>query len=127
MTTKDTLVRVAVDAMGGDNAPGDVVAGAVEAARHGGVQIMLVGDPEPVQTELARYDTEQLPISIIPSEGVLVEGRTTGLSVAAKASSIHFRSNRDGEAGARRRIRLNGFDRRGDGGGGSSSRTVAGG
>ena len=90
MTTKDTLVRVAVDAMGGDNAPGDVVAGAVEAARHGGVQIMLVGDPEPVQTELARYDTEQLPISIIPSEGVLVEGEPPALALRQKPRASIF-------------------------------------
>ena len=73
MTTKDRLVRVAVDAMGGDNAPGEIVAGAVEAVRQGGVQVMLVGEPDKVQTELARYDTTNLPIGNVPSEGVITE------------------------------------------------------
>jgi fatty acid/phospholipid biosynthesis enzyme len=36
-------VKIAVDAMGGDFAPGDIVRGAVEAARSLGVEIVLVG------------------------------------------------------------------------------------
>ena len=39
-------VRIAVDAMGGDYAPGEVVAGVVAAVREGGLQVGLVGDPE---------------------------------------------------------------------------------
>ena len=126
MTKKDTLVRVAVDAMGGDNAPGDVVAGAVEAARDGDVQIMLVGDPEPVQAELAKYDTEQLPIRIIPSEGVLVEGEPPALALRQKPRASIFVATGMVKQGSCRRIRLDGFDRRSDGGGSSCSRTVEG-
>ena len=36
-------VRIALDAMGGDHAPGVVVVGAVQAARDLGVAILLVG------------------------------------------------------------------------------------
>ena len=67
------IVRVAVDAMGGDHAPGEVVAGAVEAARHGDVQLLLVGDPDTVEPELARHDIDGLPIMPVPSEGVVLE------------------------------------------------------
>ena len=56
--------------MGGDHAPGEVVAGAVEAARRGGVQVMLVGDPEAVHGELARHDTAGLPVVPVPSPGL---------------------------------------------------------
>jgi glycerol-3-phosphate acyltransferase PlsX len=38
------MARVAVDAMGGDRAPGEVVAGALEAANQG-VTVVLVGPP----------------------------------------------------------------------------------
>ena len=59
--------------MGGDHAPGEVVAGAIEAARRGDVQVMLVGDPDAVQPELAKHDTTGLPIVAVPSEGTVLE------------------------------------------------------
>ena len=38
------MIKVAVDAMGGDNAPGEIVAGAVEAVKKkDGIQVLLVG------------------------------------------------------------------------------------
>ena len=49
------MVRVALDAMGGDDAPGSVVAGAIRAARECPYQIILVGDEARMQRELARY------------------------------------------------------------------------
>lgn len=42
-------MRIAVDAMGGDNAPAQVVLGAAEAAQEYGVDISLVGIPPEVQ------------------------------------------------------------------------------
>jgi glycerol-3-phosphate acyltransferase PlsX len=46
--------------MGGDNAPTETVAGAVDASGRG-VDVVLVGNPELLQAELARHDT-RLPI-----------------------------------------------------------------
>jgi glycerol-3-phosphate acyltransferase PlsX len=48
-------MRIAVDAMGGDYAPGAVVAGAVAAARDLGIDVVLVGPQARVQDELARH------------------------------------------------------------------------
>jgi phosphate acyltransferase len=45
---------IALDAMGGDNAPGAIVEGAVMAARQLGVRVALVGRTEAVERELAR-------------------------------------------------------------------------
>ncbi len=84
MTISQKPVRIAVDAMGGDNAPGDVVAGAVAAARQDGVQIMLVGDPAQVQAELERHDAANLPIGIVPSEGVIFDGEPPALALRQK-------------------------------------------
>ncbi|MCH9010672.1 MAG: phosphate acyltransferase PlsX [Chloroflexi bacterium] len=84
MAKENGPVRVAVDAMGGDHAPAELVAGAVEAARHDGVQIMLVGDPEKVEAELVRLDAKDLPIRTIPSEGVIVEGEAPALALRQK-------------------------------------------
>ena len=84
MATEEKLVRVAVDAMGGDNAPGDVVAGAVEAAREGIAQVTLVGDIETVEPELSKHDTAGLPIAVIPSQGAITEGDHPALALRQK-------------------------------------------
>jgi glycerol-3-phosphate acyltransferase PlsX len=43
------LLPIAVDAMGGDKAPGEIVQGAVQAAEQLGVDVLLVGLPEAVE------------------------------------------------------------------------------
>lgn len=48
-------MRIAVDAMGGDNAPQAIVAGAVDAAREYGFRIVLVGDQNLLRAELEKY------------------------------------------------------------------------
>ena len=90
MTAEKRLIRVAVDAMGGDHAPGEVVAGAVEAARQGDVQIRVVGDPDAVQAELAKHDVKGLPITAVPSEGSIREGEqpTHALRQKPRASIV---------------------------------------
>ncbi|HEX9860535.1 MAG TPA: phosphate--acyl-ACP acyltransferase, partial [Nitrospirota bacterium] len=57
-------MRIAVDAMGGDFAPGAVVEGAVEAARELGVGVTLVGDSARVEAELAKLDISGLDIQV---------------------------------------------------------------
>ena len=84
MAKGNSPIRVAVDAMGGDHAPGEVVAGAVEAARQGGVQVMLVGDPEAVHGELARHDTAGLPVVPVPSQGAILEDEQPAIALRQK-------------------------------------------
>ncbi len=58
-------MKIAVDAMGGDNAPHAVVAGAVEASAEYGISIILVGIEQIVQKELDKYPQAQtLPLEI---------------------------------------------------------------
>ena len=70
--------------MGGDYAPTEVVAGAIEAAKQGDVQIGLVGDPQVLQAELAKHDIGGLPIMQVPSEGVISEGDQPALALRQK-------------------------------------------
>ena len=72
--TQQGPYTIALDAMGGDDAPATPVAGAVLAAREGNVRVALVGDPEAVQRELAGADTDGLAIDVVASEGVVAEG-----------------------------------------------------
>ena len=62
------MIRIAVDAMGGDHAPESTVSGAVEAARKskGEYEIVLVGDAALIEKELNHHRfIKDLPISII--------------------------------------------------------------
>lgn len=74
------MITVAVDGMGGDNAPGCMVQGAVDAlAKNGSMKIKLVGIREKLEEELAKYtyDKSRLEIvhasEIIPTEAPPVE------------------------------------------------------
>jgi len=53
--TQNGRVRVAVDAMGGDYAPEEVVKGAVLAAQRNDVEIFLIGSTNILEKELAKY------------------------------------------------------------------------
>ena len=53
------MTRIALDAMGGDNAPGEIVRGGVEAAVGlDDVKVLLVGVKEQIDAELAKYPKE---------------------------------------------------------------------
>ena len=53
------MTRIALDAMGGDNAPGEVVRGGVDAANGlEDVKVFLVGDKEKIEAEFAKHPKE---------------------------------------------------------------------
>ena len=58
------MARIALDAMGGDNAPTETVAGAVEAAQRG-VEVVLVGNHAVLESELSKHE-RRLPIVDAP-------------------------------------------------------------
>jgi glycerol-3-phosphate acyltransferase PlsX len=58
-------MKIAVDAMGGDNAPHAIVAGAVQAAKEYGTGIILVGIEQIIQVELKNHPhASSLPIEV---------------------------------------------------------------
>jgi phosphate acyltransferase len=61
---------IAVDAMGGDHAPGEIVAGAVQAARQLSTHIVLTGRPGLLRPLLARNDAPA-NVHIVPAEDSL--------------------------------------------------------
>ena len=56
-------MQIALDAMGGDHAPAETVAGAVAAARAYGVEVALVGRTAAIEAELAKHDTSGLDVA----------------------------------------------------------------
>jgi glycerol-3-phosphate acyltransferase PlsX len=93
--------RIAVDAMGGDFGPHIVVPGALHAAKTGKAEIIFVGDEAAIRTQLDRYDTTGLPLSIVhASQVVEMEEKPTEALRRKKDSSIQVACNlvRDGQA-----------------------------
>ncbi len=64
-------VRVALDVMGGDKAPGETVLGAVQAAREYGMGVYLVGREEVIRAELAKHETQGLDLPIVHTDEVI--------------------------------------------------------
>ena len=91
---------IAVDAMGGDHAPAEIVAGAVAAARDG-VPVLLTGRPGQLRPLLARHGA-MAEIRIVPAEdsiamdeGALASWRRPRSSIAVACQLV-----RRGQAGA---------------------------
>jgi len=62
---------IAIDAMGGDNAPASEVSGAVMAARKWQIPVILVGQSELIEKELANQDIQGLDVSVVPASQVV--------------------------------------------------------
>ncbi|MCC7044798.1 MAG: phosphate acyltransferase PlsX [Acidobacteria bacterium] len=69
--TDDTVLTVAVDAMGGDHAPAAVLDGAVQAARTLGVALALVGPAALLARELQRRDVSGLRLAVVDAPDVV--------------------------------------------------------
>src|SRR5579863_611924 len=81
--------RIAVDAMGTDSAPEPEIAGAIEAARAGYAQVLLVGPQDRLRQGLAKRDAKGLPIEIIhASEAVTMDDKATKAFRQRRDSSI---------------------------------------
>src|SRR5207237_8987246 len=78
---------IALDAMGGDNAPGAIVEGAVTAARQLSVRVALVGQTEAIERELARLAPRPDPIKIVDAPEVIDMGEHPAQAARPKKQS----------------------------------------
>lgn len=81
-------VKVAVDAMGGDNAPQEVVKGAVEAVNGSDkVKVYLVGIKERVEKELSAYTYPKEQIEIVPASEIIETAEPPVIAIRKKKDS----------------------------------------
>jgi glycerol-3-phosphate acyltransferase PlsX len=67
-----SMIWIAVDAMGGDFAPRHVVDGALAAARHFDVGVLLVGPGEVIEAEIARHgDVDRTRVRVVHAPDVI--------------------------------------------------------
>ena len=82
------IVNVAVDAMGGDNAPGEVVKGAVEAVNADKrVKVFLVGREPVLREELKKYTYSPEQLEVVHAEEVIETGEPPVMSIRRKKES----------------------------------------
>ena len=96
-------MKIALDAMGGDNAPAATVHGAVWAARDFGLTIQLVGKPEVIEAELAKHNTTGLDLPILPASEVIEMNDHPSAAVKNKKDSsmvVALRAVKTGESDA---------------------------
>lgn len=86
-TDTGQMVRIAVDAVGGDYAPEEVVKGAIQAARELEVEIILVGPETEVRREFDKLDTAGLPIRLVDASEVIKDGEQPVIAVMRKPNS----------------------------------------
>jgi glycerol-3-phosphate acyltransferase PlsX len=92
---------IALDAMGSDKAPKPEIEGALQAARHHGVRVLLVGPEQPLKAELARYPgARRLEIDVVHASEVITMDDKVEAIRAKRDSSIRvgLRLVRDGRA-----------------------------
>ena len=96
-----TAVRVALDAMGGDKAPEEVVLGAIQAAREYSMGVYLVGREDAIRAELAKHDTSGLDLPIIHTDEVIEMDEHPASAVRKKKNAsmtLALQLVRDGSA-----------------------------
>ena len=82
------VTKVALDAMGGDNAPVEIVKGAVDAvANRKDIKIFLVGQEDVVAEELAKYSYPKEQIEIVHAEEVIETAEPPVLAIRKKKQS----------------------------------------
>jgi glycerol-3-phosphate acyltransferase PlsX len=81
-------VNIAVDAMGGDNAPAEVVKGCIEALEQApGLKISLVGIEDKVRAELSKYTYDPDRIEVIHASEVIEMAEPPVMAVRTKKDS----------------------------------------
>lgn len=98
------LVRVAVDAMGGDHAPAEIVKGAVEAANESSeIKVFLVGRKDDIDAELSKYTYDKERVEVINASEVIDNSESPVAAVRAKKDAsivVAQRMVKEGKADA---------------------------
>ncbi len=82
------LVKVAVDAMGGDNAPAEIVKGAVAAVNESDhVKVFLVGQEDVVKSHLSGYTYKEEQIEIVNATEIIETAEPPVMAIRRKKDS----------------------------------------
>ncbi len=82
------FVNVAVDAMGGDNAPFEIVKGAIEAVKESNkIKVFLVGKENLIHEELKKYQYDEKQVEVVHAEEVIETAEPPVMAIRKKKDS----------------------------------------
>ena len=95
-------MKIVLDAMGGDHAPGVVIDGAVRAVKELGIDLILVGREDDIKRELSRHETTGLALSVVHADQVIEMDEHVDAVKSKKNASIRvgMRMVKEGQADA---------------------------
>lgn len=98
------ITNIALDAMGGDNAPAEMVKGAVDAARkEPAMKVFLIGKKEVIDRELAKYQFNKAQIEVVHASEVIETAEPPVNAIRKKKDSsivVGMKMVREGRADA---------------------------
>ncbi|MGN0291569.1 MAG: phosphate acyltransferase PlsX [Lachnospiraceae bacterium] len=97
-------VRVVLDAMGGDNAPGEIIKGAIDAIQEReDIRVILVGQEDVISEELEKYSVNKEQIEIVNATEVIETAEPPVMAIRRKKDSsivVGMNMVKNGEADA---------------------------
>ena len=82
------MAKILVDAFGGDNAPVEIIAGAIDAVNaRQGFDLVLVGQESVIKTELQKYEYDTARVSILNADEVITCEEEPTVAIRRKPNS----------------------------------------
>lgn len=82
------MIKIAVDAMGGDHSPGEIILGAVNAVRQkDSILVLLIGPADVIEKELAKHVYPKEQIHIVPASEVISTQEAPVIAIRRKKDS----------------------------------------
>ena len=98
------MTKVVLDAMGGDNAPREIIKGAVEAVqKRGDIHVILTGKEDVINKELSGYTYNKEQISVVHAEEIIETAEPPVMAIRRKKDSsivVGMKLVKDGTADA---------------------------
>lgn len=100
----EKIIKVALDAMGGDNAPVEIIKGAVEATKErNNIKVFLVGKEDVINAELNNYTFDKERITVVNANDVITNDEAPVMAIRTKKDSsivVALNMVKNGEADA---------------------------
>lgn len=82
------FINVAVDGMGGDNAPLEIVKGAVDAINESGkIKVYITGNESAIKEELSKYTYNSEQVEIVPTSEIIETAEPPVMAIRRKKDS----------------------------------------
>lgn len=80
-------MKIIVDAMGGDNAPEEIVKGSIDALKEYNIDILFVGKEDLIKEELKKYDYEKEKVEILTASEIITNEDDPASAIRRKKDS----------------------------------------